>query len=102
MPYQWEWVQQQSGVTADEGRAAAWTVRAGDLGSDRRQRGAGAITTTLDVLIGWGRVLYTIYRLPLLRQLGDRGYRWVANNRKLFPGTTPALKQEPAWQPQRD
>lgn len=38
--------------------------------------------------IWWARPLALLYRIPGLRQLEERLYRWVAEHRHLMPGAT--------------
>lgn len=49
--------------------------------------GAAAINQALK-LVWWARPLTLLYRLPGIRQLEDRVYRWVAQNRYRLPGST--------------
>ncbi|MGZ8177801.1 thiol-disulfide oxidoreductase DCC family protein [Williamsia sp. SKLECPSW1] len=37
-----------------------------------------------------------LYRLPGARPLSESAYRWVADNRGRFPGTTPYCDREPS------
>ena len=64
-----------------------------------KYRGAEAVSFVLDKILPVGRFFSTVYKLPLMKPIEDRVYQWVADNRKLFPSVTPAMKQEPPWDP---
>ena len=57
--------------------------------------GAEAINTALATALG-NRLPTRVYRLPGMRGLQDRVYRWVAANRHRLPGTTPWCGDHPA------
>lgn len=57
---------------------------------------SGAEAANAAVSAGLGtRVPLVIYRLPGVRSLQDAVYRWVANHRYRFPGTTPYCESHP-------
>ena len=57
--------------------------------------GAEAANAALASAIGI-RLPLLIYRIPGIRFIEDRVYRWVAANRRRFPGTTPYCHSHPA------
>jgi predicted DCC family thiol-disulfide oxidoreductase YuxK len=56
--------------------------------------GAEAVNAALSAALGTGLPL-RIYRLPGIRSLQDALYRWVADHRYRFPGTTPNCESHP-------
>ena len=56
---------------------------------------AEAMTAALSVALG-SRAPLRLYRLPGMRRLQERVYRWVATHRYRFPGTTPYCESHPA------
>lgn len=70
------------GITQQQAQATAWVMR-----GTERLRGAGAVNAVLDALVSAHfRGFSAIYRVPGIRFLEDRAYRWVAEHRHLFPG----------------
>jgi predicted DCC family thiol-disulfide oxidoreductase YuxK len=57
--------------------------------------GAAAVNAALGTALGI-RLPTTVYRLPGIRGLQDRLYRWVSANRHRLPGTTPWCEDHPA------
>jgi predicted DCC family thiol-disulfide oxidoreductase YuxK len=57
--------------------------------------GAEAVNAALSCAIGT-RLPLLLYRIPGIRFVEDRVYRWVAANRRRFPGTTPYCQSHPA------
>ncbi len=57
--------------------------------------GAEAANAALSCAIGT-RLPLLLYRIPGIRLVEDRVYRWVAGNRRRFPGTTPYCQSHPA------
>jgi predicted DCC family thiol-disulfide oxidoreductase YuxK len=56
--------------------------------------GAEAVNAALSAALGT-RLPLVIYRIPGVRQLQDVVYRWVADHRYRFPGTTPYCESHP-------
>lgn len=56
--------------------------------------GAEAVNAAVSVAIGT-RLPLKFYRLPVIRSLQDAVYRWVADHRYRFPGTTPYCESHP-------
>ncbi|KAA0021177.1 thiol-disulfide oxidoreductase DCC family protein [Antrihabitans cavernicola] len=69
------------GVSRDQALEQAWALDS----RGERHAGAGAVNAVLSGAIGT-RLPLLIYRLPGIRQLQDRVYRWVADNRYRLPG----------------
>lgn len=75
------------GLTDEDGWTQAWFVTAtGEVSG-----GAEAINRALRH-VGWAKPFTYLYPLPIIRQLQDRAYRWVANNRYRLPGSTAACE----------
>lgn len=90
---------EETGVTAEQAAEAAWVVTP----EGEKHRGAAAISVAFDELIGFGRIIYTVYRIPGIRQIEDRVYQFVGTNRMFFSrlfSTTPATKQS-HWKPEQ-
>lgn len=84
LPLQGRRVLELAGLTRDEAMAAAWWI-----GTDgQRERGAGAINAALAAATGIA-AFRVLYRVPGLRWLQDRAYRWIAEHRRLLRGATP-------------
>ena len=87
---------QQTGVTADNGltiaqcEAAAWTITP----DGRRLQGAAAMAMALAVALQT-RLALVVYAIPVLRQLQDAAYAWVARNRRRLPGVRPHCDEHP-------
>jgi predicted DCC family thiol-disulfide oxidoreductase YuxK len=79
----------EHGLTAEDGMTQVWYIDANTLSG-----GAEAVNNALR-LIWWARPFTYLYRLPGIRHLQDRLYRWVADNRHRMPGSTAACKIEP-------
>ncbi|WP_099041511.1 thiol-disulfide oxidoreductase DCC family protein [Mycobacterium neglectum] len=56
--------------------------------------GAEAANAAVSAALGT-RVPLLIYRIPGIRALEDAVYRWVADHRYRFPGTTPYCESHP-------
>ena len=56
--------------------------------------GAEAVNAAVSAALGT-RVPLLIYRIPGIRSLEDAVYRWVADHRYRFPGTTPYCESHP-------
>jgi predicted DCC family thiol-disulfide oxidoreductase YuxK len=64
------------------------------IGADGTRRGgAAAVAGALAAVTGVPVV--ALYRLPVLRWALDRGYRWVADHRRLFRGVPPWCQAHP-------
>lgn len=73
------------GLTAEDGMTKVWFVAAdGTL-----YGGAEAINHCLR-LVWWLKPLTYLYAIPGIRQLEDRAYQWIADNRYKLPGSTAA------------
>ena len=66
-----------------------WLDSSGDMYS-----GAEAANAALSAALGT-RLPLMIYRLPGIRSLQEAVYRWVADHRYRFPGTTPYCESHP-------
>ncbi|MDJ0756651.1 MAG: DCC1-like thiol-disulfide oxidoreductase family protein [Ardenticatenaceae bacterium] len=75
------------GLTAEDGLTQAWFVDA----QGRLTGGAEAINRSMRYC-WWARPLTYLYFIPGLRQLQDRIYRWIADNRHRLPGSTDACE----------
>ena len=71
------------GLSREDGMTQVWFVTA----DGRLYGGAAAVNQALR-FIWWIRPLTYFYRFPGVRQLEDKVYRWVANNRYRLPGGT--------------
>ena len=56
--------------------------------------GAEALNAALSVALGT-RLPLLVYRIPGIRSIQNAVYRWVANHRYRFPGTTPYCESHP-------
>jgi len=56
--------------------------------------GAEAVNSALSVALGT-RLPLMVYRIPGVRALQDVIYRWIAEHRYRFPGTTPYCESHP-------
>jgi predicted DCC family thiol-disulfide oxidoreductase YuxK len=74
-----------AGLSPEDGTTQVWYVA-----PDGRLSGGAAATNAALALVWWLRPLTWLYRLPGLRQIEDRVYRWVADNRYRMPGSTAA------------
>ena len=66
-----------------------WLDSSGDM-----YTGAEAANAALSAALGT-RLPLMIYRLPGIRSLQEAVYRWVADHRYRFPGTTPYCESHP-------
>jgi predicted DCC family thiol-disulfide oxidoreductase YuxK len=77
---------QQPGVESNYGLSRAdldheaWTIEP----NGRKHGGAAAINRVLDVLGRPWRIVAALYRVPVVKQLEDIGYRWFATHRSWF------------------
>lgn len=102
-PYQRPGVLERFGLSAAEAEQAAWAfVAAPDRGGADTNgedaaaglRGAAAVSLALDAAYGT-RIFRRVYGLPLIRQMQDRAYRWVAEHRHRLRGVTPWCTAHP-------
>jgi predicted DCC family thiol-disulfide oxidoreductase YuxK len=59
-----------------------------------RYAGAEAANAAVSAALGT-RIPLIIYRIPGVRSLEDAVYRWIADHRYRFPGTTPYCESHP-------
>ena len=88
-------VLERFGVTESQAHTAVWAVT-----GEGKSAGAAAVAVTLDTALGT-RIFGRFYRIPPVRMLQDRVYRWVADHRGKFPGVTPWCEQHPGKCPTR-
>jgi len=69
--------------------AVRWLDATGDV-----YAGAEAANAAVSAALGT-RLPLMIYRIPGIRSLEDAVYRWVADHRYRFPGTTPYCESHP-------
>ena len=80
------------GLSAAECDAAAWAVVPDPDG--RRFRGAAAVNAALAAVLGtWLPV--RLYGLPVIQQIQDAAYAWIARNRGRLRGDVPFCRQHP-------
>ena len=72
------------GLTGADGMTQVWFVD----GNGRLSGGAAAINEALKE-VWWLRPLTYLYSLPGVKQVQNRLYCWVADNRHRLPGGTP-------------
>lgn len=90
LPLQGPRVLELAGLTREAALHEAWW-----LGADGRRSG-GAAAMLAAVSAATGLPLTGAVRLPGVRWMADRVYRWVAEHRRMFPGATPYCVAEPA------
>jgi predicted DCC family thiol-disulfide oxidoreductase YuxK len=56
--------------------------------------GAEAVNAALSAALGT-RLPLVLYRIPGVRQVQEAVYRWIADHRYRFPGTTPYCESHP-------
>lgn len=81
-------VAERFGLSPADLAASVWVIDDG-----RRLSGAAAVAAALDAARGT-RFVTRLYRLPGVRHLAERCYRWVARHRHDFPGPV-ACRAEP-------
>jgi predicted DCC family thiol-disulfide oxidoreductase YuxK len=69
--------------------AVRWLDSNGDV-----YAGAEAANAAVSAALGT-RIPLVVYRIPGIRSLEDAVYRWVADHRYRFPGTTPYCESHP-------
>ncbi len=89
-PLQGEGVASRLGIPASSlMEAVRWLDSSGSV-----YAGAEAANAAVSAALGTGLPLL-IYRIPGIRSLEDTVYRWVADHRYRFPGTTPYCESHP-------
>lgn len=78
------------GLSAEDGMTQVWFVT-----PDGRVTGGAEAANDALALVWWLRPVTWLYRVPGLRQLQDRVYRWVADNRHRMPGSSDACAVPP-------
>ncbi len=89
LPLQGPQVLALTGLTREAALHEAWWIGADGV----RLGGAGAMSAAVSAVTGVPVV--RAYRLPGLRAVADRGYRWVAEHRRVLPGVTPYCTARP-------
>jgi predicted DCC family thiol-disulfide oxidoreductase YuxK len=83
LPLQGPRVLELTGLTREQAMREAWWVGA----DGARLRGAEAMSAALAVAVGIP--LLWLFRVPGVRPLAVRGYRWVAAHRRMLRGVRP-------------
>ena len=90
VPYQMPGVTRSTGLSLEDCRASAWAVSS----DGERYRGAEAIGVAVSGVIGT-RIPHALYKLPLVGNLQDLAYGWIAASRRRLPGDKPYCSQYP-------
>jgi len=90
LPLQGPRVLEVTGISRPDALRAAWWIGA----DGSRSSGAGAINDALAAATGVPLFRW-LYRVPGIRRLQDRAYRWVAEHRHLLRGVTPYCVAHP-------
>jgi predicted DCC family thiol-disulfide oxidoreductase YuxK len=92
VPYQKPGVPASAGLTIKECEKAAWAIAPGG----QRYRGAGAVNASYAVATGVALPLL-VYALPMVKQMQDLAYAFVAANRSRIPlpSVVPYCKEHP-------
>jgi predicted DCC family thiol-disulfide oxidoreductase YuxK len=80
-------------LTAEQTMTQVWYIDH-NIDSITISGGAAAVNDSLRH-VWWLKPFTYLYSLPGIRQLQDRLYRWVADNRHRMPGSTAACEIEP-------
>ncbi len=89
-PLQREGTAERLGIPADRlMESVRWLDSSGQV-----YAGAEAANAAVSAALGTGLPLL-VYRIPGMRSLQDAVYRWVADHRYRFPGTTPYCESHP-------
>jgi predicted DCC family thiol-disulfide oxidoreductase YuxK len=89
-PFQRAGTAERLGISADRLVESAWWLDA----SGEVYGGAKAANAALSAALGT-RLPLIIYRIPGIRFLQEAVYRWIADHRYRFPGTTPYCESHP-------
>jgi predicted DCC family thiol-disulfide oxidoreductase YuxK len=89
-PFQRAGTAERLGISADRLVESAWWLDA----SGQVYGGAEAANAALSAALGT-RLPLVIYRIPGIRSLQEAVYRWIADHRYRFPGTTPYCESHP-------
>ena len=92
VPFQQPGVPETHGLTLVQCEAAAWAITPGP--HRMRYRGAGAVNAALAVALGT-RLPLSLYQVPVIRQIQDIVYAFVARIRSRLPGDAPYCEQHP-------
>jgi len=84
LPFQAPDVPQSYGLTVAQCEQTAWAISA----DGHVYQGAQAVSAALDAIVPLPFFLF-LYRFPGIKQMEDKVYAWVANNRRFFPGIRP-------------
>jgi predicted DCC family thiol-disulfide oxidoreductase YuxK len=92
VPYQKPGVPALAGLTIKECEKAAWAIAP----DGQRYRGAGAVNASYAVATGVALPLL-VYALPVVKQMQDLAYAFVAANRSSIPlpSVVPYCKEHP-------
>jgi predicted DCC family thiol-disulfide oxidoreductase YuxK len=92
VPYQKPGVPASAGLTIKECEKAAWAIAP----DGQRYRGAGAVNASYAVATGVALPLL-VYALPVVKQMQDLAYAFVAANRSKLPlpSVVPYCKEHP-------
>jgi len=89
-PFQRPGTAERLGIPASRLPESVWWLDS----SGEVYAGAKAANAALSAALGT-RIPFWLYRVPVLRQLQDAIYRWIAEHRYRFPGTTPYCESNP-------
>jgi predicted DCC family thiol-disulfide oxidoreductase YuxK len=89
-PHQREGTAERLGISRDRLRESVWWLDS----SGQVYGGAEAANAAVSAALGT-RLPLLVYRIPGMRSLQEAIYRWVADHRYRFPGTTPYCESHP-------
>lgn len=89
LPLQGPRVLALTGITREQALHEAWWVGSGGTRLSGAEALTAAVSAAVGIPLGW------LYRIPGLRALLDRAYRWVAEHRRLLRGVTPHCAADP-------
>jgi predicted DCC family thiol-disulfide oxidoreductase YuxK len=90
VPFQQPGTAERLGISPSRMTESGWWLDS----SGQVYGGAEAVNAALSAALGT-RLPLVLYRVPGIRFLQERVYRWVANHRYRFPGTTPHCESHP-------